>query len=513
MRRPGFALALLAAAAVPGCATQGGGNVAMEQARGGLKLTLLPSPGAQLVTIRVLVRSGAAQDPAGKEGLASLTAAMLGSGGTASLPYEELLRKLYPMAAEIGHHADKEVTVFVGQVHQERLDDFYPMFRDLFLAPRFDPADFRRNRDDLVNAIEKNLRGNDDENLGKAALELSMYEGHPYGALDGGTVQGLKALTLEDARAFFERHYTRDNVHLGVAGELPPAFLDRILRDFLELPKGEPEPMALPEPRRSKGIEVVFVEKECRAPAISIGCPIGVTRAHEDFYPLMVANSYLGEHRTFNGVLMNNMRGKRGLNYGDYSYVENFIQEGGSTFPLPNIPRRQQFFSIWIRPVRPENALFALRQAVRELDRLVAQGLSQQDFETTREFLINYSRLWAQTQSRRLGHLLDSKWYLGPQGDFLAEVQARLPRLTREQVNAAARRHLQAKDLVVAIVCKDAAALREKLLSGAPTPIVYDTEGTPPEILTEDKAIEAYALPLNRERVRIVPAAGMFEKR
>src|SRR5467141_4810535 len=101
------------------------------------------------------------------------------------------------------------------------------------------------------------------------------------------------------------------------------------------------------------------------ATAISIGFPIGVTRADKDFYALLVANSYLGEHRTFNGRLMNTMRGDRGLNYGDYSYTEIFIQDGGSTFPLTNIPRRQQFFSIWIRPVPPVNALFALRQATR----------------------------------------------------------------------------------------------------------------------------------------------------
>jgi zinc protease len=73
-------------------------------------------------------------------------------------------------------------------------------------------------------------------------------------------------------------------------------------------------------------------------------------RADEDFYPLMVANSYFGEHRTFNGVLMNELRGLRGLNYGTYSYIENFIQDGGSTLMLPNVPRRQQYFSVWIRP-------------------------------------------------------------------------------------------------------------------------------------------------------------------
>ena len=74
-----------------------------------------------------------------------------------------------------------------------------------------------------------------------------------------------------------------------------------------------------------------------------------MTRSDDDFYSLAVANSYLGEHRTFNGVLMNHLRGNRGLNYGDYAYIENFIQDGWSTFPLPNMHRRTQHFSIWIR--------------------------------------------------------------------------------------------------------------------------------------------------------------------
>ena len=56
-----------------------------------------------------------------------------------------------------------------------------------------------------------------------------------------------------------------------------------------------------------------------------------------------VTDSYFGEHRTFSGLLMNKMRGDRGLNYGDYAYIESFIQDGGSRFPVPNIPRRQQF--------------------------------------------------------------------------------------------------------------------------------------------------------------------------
>src|SRR4029077_16391929 len=130
--------------------------------------------------------------------------------------------------------------------------------------------------------------------------------------------------------------------------------------DFAALPQGAPPLAALPKPRALSGMEVTLVEKPVPATAISIGFPIDVTRADKDFYALLVANSYLGEHRTFNGRLMNTMRGDRGLNYGDYSYIENFIQDGGSTFPLPSTPRRHQFFSISLRPVADQNAPFAL---------------------------------------------------------------------------------------------------------------------------------------------------------
>ena len=165
---------------------------------------------------------------------------------------------------------------------------------------------------------------------------------------------------------------------------------------------------------------------------------------------------------------MNQMRGLRGLNYGDYSYIENFIQDGGTRFPVPNVPRRQQFFSIWIRPVPHEKAHFALRQALRELHLLVDEGISQEDFETTRDFLLNYTKLLVQTTSRRLGYAMDSRFY--GTDFFVDEVQERLVALTVNEVNAAIRRHLQYDDLAIAIVTPDAHAFRDALLSTAPSP-------------------------------------------
>ena len=295
---------------------------------------------------------------------------------------------------------------------------------------------------------------------------------------------------------------------IGVAGGYPDGFVERVVEDLSVLPSsGTEEATPLPAPRMLQGLDVLLVEKEAIATAISIGHPVSLTRADEDFYPLMIANSYFGEHRTFNGRLMNQMRGLRGLNYGDYSYIENFIQDGGTRFPVPNVPRRQQFFSIWIRPVPHEKAHFALRQALRELHLLVDEGISQEDFEITRDFLLNYTKLLVQTTSRRLGYVMDSRFY--GTDFFVDEVQERLVALTVDDVNAAIRRHLQYDNLAIAIVTPDAHAFREGLLSTAPSPITYNTDVSD-EILEEDEEISTFPLAISPDRVRVVPVEEMF---
>lgn len=476
-----------------------------------LKTTLLPSKESPLVAFRILFHAGSIDDPAGKEGLSALTAAVIGQGGTRKLTYQRVIETLYPMAADISVQSDKEVTVLIGNVHRDHLEPFYEILSRLILEPRFDPEDFKRNRELQLNYLRNTLRGNDDETLGKEALNTLMYRNHPYGFPVEGTVQGVEAITLEDVRAFYRKHYTRAAVHIGMAGGYPAAFVGRIQSDLGRLPVGRLARKPLPAARTGEGTDVLLVKKQAPATAVSMGFPIAITRSHPDFYALMVANSYLGEHRTFNGVLMNRMRGLRGLNYGDYSYIENFIQEGGSTFPVPNVPRRQQFFSIWIRPVAPANTHFATRQAIRELRNLADKGMSEEDFESTRKFVINYSKLWAQTLSRRLGYQMDSEFY--KTGYFIDRIQKELSALTLERVNAAIRQYLASGSLKIAIIVEDAEGLKKALSDNTVSPIVYQSGDTPAAILEEDKIIEKFPLNVNAKSILIVPVAEMFERR
>jgi zinc protease len=469
--------------------------------------TILKVASSPLVAVRFVFRAGAQDDPKGKEGLAALTAAMVAEGGTKELSYDQLLERFYPMASGLSGACRREVSVFAGEVHRDNLAAYIPLATSMITTPRFAPEDFERLKNEALDFLTKTLRGGNDEELGKWTLQVALYRDHPYGHVTRGTVAGLKSITLDDVKSFHRRHYASSTLDAGLAGDVDSALSARVSRDLAPLADRGPAPPELPAVARPRGLEVIIVEKPADSTAISLGFPLDLTRRDDDFYALAVANSYLGEHRTFNGKLMQDLRGKRGLNYGDYSYIEDFIQEGMTRFPVANNPQRQQDFTIWLRPVPHDKAAFALRGALWEFDRLRTAGISEADFEASRSFLLSYSKLSVQTLARRLGYAMDGQFY--GRRDLVTELADHLPRLTAAQVNAAVRRHLNTQGFKVAIVTQDAPRLRDTLTSGKPTPLTYDTEGTPEDVLAEDKVIAAY--PLKDVTVNVVPVDAMFE--
>jgi zinc protease len=281
-------------------------------------------------------------------------------------------------------------------------------------------------------------------------------------------------------------------------------------RDFSVAAKEKPVTVELPRPEKIDRLELTLVQKPARATAISMGHPLALTRKDKDFYALLLANSYFGEHRSMNGVLMNRLREERGLNYGDYSYIERFI--GGvssdTRFPDLNTPLRQQYFSIWIRPVPPEKAHFALRAALYELDKFVKDGLTQDKFDITRRFLISYSKLWAQTLDRRLGYQMDSEFY-GTEY-YLDQIEKELNGLTLSEVNRAIRKYISPRNLKVAIVADHANDLLNAIVTNADSPIKYSSP-VADRIRQEDKAIERFPLAINKTKSRVMPVAKLFD--
>ncbi|MDL2717783.1 MAG: pitrilysin family protein, partial [Acidobacteriota bacterium] len=460
--------------------------------------------------VKFLFAAGSAQDPAGKEGLAALTARMIVDGGSQDMRIDEIKRALFPVAASFDAGCDREMTIFTGVVHKDAWKTFADVALPQLVIPGFREEDFRRIKDAQKNALVQNLRNNNDEELGKERLQQRVFAGTPYGHPVLGTVAGIDAITLDDVRAFAQKAYTQAALTVGVAGDMPDEFGARVKADVAKLPAGP----ALPAPagvvgRRSSGIDVDIVKKETRSTGISFGFPIDVTRTHPDFAALSVARAWLGEHRSSSSHLYQRIREVRGMNYGDYAYIEAFPGGMFRMLPEPNVARRAQLFEIWIRPVMPQNARMALRIAIHELDRLVNEGLSEADFQTTRDYLMKNVYLLTATQDHALGTALDQKWFGLP--DYVTDMRAKLAKLTRADVNAAVRRHLQAKDLSIVIVTKDAEALKAALVADDFSPITYDGE-KPKELLDEDKVVGARKLGIKAEAVTITPVDDVFAK-
>ncbi len=463
-----------------------------------------------IITLRVSFDAGSSSDTAGREGVTYVAAHLMAEGGAGDLTYAELTKRLFPMAAQLSVTVGRDQTTFVARVHRDFLDRFYAIFHDVLARPKMGREDFERIVAQTRSQLTLELRGNDDEALGKEVLEAMLYEGHPYGHPVLGTESGLAALRVDDVRAQRAKVLCGPRAVVGLAGDYPDGFAERVQRDVAAITSDAcVGRRVLPAAPTVASPRIWLVDKpEAQSVAISMGMHIDVERGDEDYPALVLATTYLGQHRQFVGRLMQKMRGDRGLNYGDYAYVEYFEQEGWGRFPLPDTSRRQQYFSIWIRPVRPEQAHFALRMAVRELSLFAEEGMTEADFERVRTFADRYYALYLQTESRRLGYAIDDRFY-GASAPYLEALRGAWRELTVEEVNAAIARHIHPEHLEIAIVTKDAAAFADTIASEAPSPIEYAAEATP-SVLEEDRAIVPYRIGIPRDRMTIVPVGETF---
>ena len=508
----GRSLMLFAAAAVAALALAGLARpLWASPARAAETPVLVPVAGDPTVSFKIAFRVGSQDDPQGKEGLAALTAQLMAEGATKKHKYSEILELLYPMSAGYGVRVDKELTTISGRVHRDNLEAYTGLLLDAIQEPAFDPGDFARLKQRTKDYIEKTLRYSSDEELGKHTLYGAVFAGTPYAHLSAGTIAGLDAITIDDVKRFYATHFTRENLILALGGGYEPALVARMSAALAALPAGKPAPAPGSRPAAFTGRPVTIVKKPGQSTAISFGFPIGARRGDREFYALWLANSWLGEHRNSSSHLYQVIREARGMNYGDYSYIEIFPEGGFRTMPPTGVPRSHQLFEVWVRPVPNDQAHFALRAALREVETLARDGMKKESFELTRTFLSKYCLHFAETTSDRLGYALDDRIYGVPAPGDLEKFRTIVPQLTLEEVNAAVKKYLKPGNLRIAIVSEKADSLADALAAGTPSPMTYQTP-KPQTVLDEDKVIQAYPLAIQRDRITIVPVDQMFAK-
>ncbi len=461
-----------------------------------------------LLSVRAVFLTGSAMDPPGEEGAAWLAAQMLAHGGTRRRSYKQILDFLFPRGAFVDVSVDKEMTCFRMECHADHAEEMAELLAEMLCDPGWREEDFQRLRDDAVHYLEAGLRGENDEELAREALYGLVFGGHPYGHPCQGRVSSLRRLDMGAVRGFHTAEYGLDNVILACGGAGAESAAARLRGRLGALPPRTRSAGFVAAPPRLPESTIVFVEKPAQSVAVSVGFPLDVLRGHEDYPALLVAVSALGQHRMSSGRLFQSLRQHRGLNYGDYAYIEYFPGPMFTLEPEPNHARRRQIFELWVRPVAPEHAHFAARLALHELEKLADAGLAEEEFEAARSFLMRHWVLLEEARSAQLGHEIDGLYYgTGRQSAYLRE---RLPQLAPADVRRAVERHLRPRALAFAFAGPGMQALRESILNNAPSAVQYNT-ARPDWLLREDEAVCRRPIAAGVREARVVRVEEMFE--
>lgn len=462
-----------------------------------------------LIDVNFLFYTGAAADPAGKKGVAALTARILSQGGSETRTYKEIQEGLYPLAGQFSSQLDKEMMSFTGRVHKDNADQWYQLISDQLLNPGWREDDFKRLKKELIDGIESGLKSSNDEELGKEVLYSKLYQGHSYQHFNSGDLSDLAAITIEDLKAFYSAQLTQAKLHLGITGAMPSNLKTQLITDLASLPVGDEKRLIIDKAPVLKGHHATIVEKSAQSTAVSFGFPIDTIRNDKDWAALWLVRSYFGEHRSSNSYLFKQIRQARGMNYGDYSYIEYFPRGMFKTKPDANLGRSSQIFQVWLRPLRSNNdAHFATRAAVYELDKLIADGMSEKNFQATRNYLTNYAPQLVASQDQQLGYALDSEFY--QTDEFVKYVRKQFAQLSLADVNRVIKENLQTDDIQYVFISADGEDMKKRLLSEQLSPLTYNSE-KPAELLATDKIIESYKLTLAVKNIELIAVDSVFK--
>jgi zinc protease len=222
----------------------------------------------------------------------------------------------------------------------------------------------------------------------------------------------------------------------------------------------------------------------------------------------MLATTALGEHRQAHGRLYQALRERRGLNYGDYAYVERYRQDGWSHRQQTGTGRVDNAFYVWIRPVEPDNAAFAIKAAIGLVEAWVDSGLSPDEFAAMQTYLQSRIALWAADPARRLGWATEAALMGWP--DPVQTLPAAIAGLSLTQVNLAIQRHIHPDRMDIVVVTQDAKALSELLRSEAPTPMVGAAGSLDRDEAQAAEDAQISATQLKLQAIEIVPTQDLF---
>ena len=269
-------------------------------------VVVLPEHELPIVHVLVTIPAGSALDPPNRPGLAAAVAGMLQDGGAGTRSAPELAQAFADLGTEVEEHVDADQVQLQLTVLARNLDRALALLRDLVERPRFDAADWQRARARRIDEIRRRI--DEPEHLADDLFGQVLYGAHPYGHPFLGTVESVRAITVDELRAFWQQRYGCGNVTYILVGDTDASVRARFGACTARSASPPPPPPKPPAPR------VVLVDRPGATQSqIRVG-HLGRARNTPDFAALSLLETVLGG--SFTSRLNLNLREKHGYTYG-----------------------------------------------------------------------------------------------------------------------------------------------------------------------------------------------------
>lgn len=398
----------------------------------GITLLVLEQHFLPIVEIHALVKTGAAQDPPDKAGLANLVAGLLDEG-TTTRSSKQLAEQIDFVGGSLEAKASEDFTTASARVLKKDLDLGFTLLADILMRPAFPKQEFERVRAQILGEIASD---NDDPgHVAMKAFNQMVFPNHPYRWPVHGTEETLSKITLADVQGFYAREYLPNQVILAVVGDVTMDQATSLVQThFGGWKKGAAPVRTVKKPATIEKKAVQLIEKDLSQSTIVVGHG-GISRTNPDFYAVTVMNHILGAGG-FSSRLMDSIRDKQGLAYGIMSHFDARAMPG----------------SFWVNlQTRTETTNQAISGVLAEIKAIRDAPVSDQELAEAKSFLIGSFPLRLDSTAK-LAHVLAQVEFYGLGFEYFTQYPKWIERVTKEDVLRVARQYLDPQHYALVVV-------------------------------------------------------------
>ena len=397
----------------------------------GIEAWLIEDHANPIISLALGFRGGAALDPKGKEGLADMATSLLDEGA-GDLDSERFQKRLADLAVDLSFEAGTDNVTGQLRTLAPRRDEAFDLLRLALSAPRFDAEPVERIRGQMQAALAR--RAADPDDIAARTWWRVVFPDHAYGRSLSGTAASLAALAAADLRGWVGRRLARDNLEIGVVGDVTAAELAPLLdRTFGPLPE-KAVPDDVPEATPQAAGEVIVVGRDVPQSVVLLG-GAGPKRDDPDFYAASIVNHVLGGGG-FTSRLTRELREARGLAYSVSSYLN----------PLDHVGLVEA--EVATQNARVGESIALIREEWR---RLAEEGPTQAELDDAKTFLTGSFPLRF-SSTGGAAHMLVSVQLEDLGFDYLDRRNALIDAVTLEDARRVARRLLDPARLTIVVV-------------------------------------------------------------